>query len=131
MSAELERQIAALMKTCGVDREGALEILEDDKRIDRGERMDFDLPPEQERLAKKFANVTEHKKPTTYEFTKRQRKENPTKADIIKAISEFLPQMDVVLCENVAITNKERQIAFSVGDNSFELTLVQKRKPKN
>jgi hypothetical protein len=27
--------------------------------------------------------------------------------------------------------NKERQIAFVVGENSYELTLVQKRKPKN
>jgi hypothetical protein len=32
--------------------------------------------------------------------------------------------------ENVEITNKERQIAFTVGDTAFELTLVQKRKPK-
>lgn len=31
---------------------------------------------------------------------------------------------------DLAITNKERQIAFKIGDDSFELTLVQKRKPK-
>ena len=33
-------------------------------------------------------------------------------------------------CENVEITNKERQIAFKIGENAYELTLVQKRKPK-
>ena len=32
--------------------------------------------------------------------------------------------------KNVEIVNKERQIAFTVGENVFELTLVQKRKPK-
>jgi hypothetical protein len=30
----------------------------------------------------------------------------------------------------VEITNKERQIALKVGENAFEITLVQKRKPK-
>jgi hypothetical protein len=30
----------------------------------------------------------------------------------------------------VEITNKERQIAFKIGENAYELTLVQKRKPK-
>ena len=32
--------------------------------------------------------------------------------------------------ENIEITNKERQIAFKIGEDMFELTLVQKRKPK-
>jgi hypothetical protein len=32
--------------------------------------------------------------------------------------------------ENVEITNKERQISFSIGDQKYELTLVQKRAPK-
>jgi hypothetical protein len=30
--------------------------------------------------------------------------------------------------ENVEITNAERQIAFTVGENKYELTLTQKRK---
>jgi hypothetical protein len=33
-------------------------------------------------------------------------------------------------CVDVEITNKERQIAFKIGENAYELTLVQKRKPK-
>ena len=40
---------------------------------------------------------------------------------------EFLQTIEV---DNPTITNKERQIAFSVGDNDYELTLVQKRKKK-
>jgi hypothetical protein len=32
--------------------------------------------------------------------------------------------------EMVNITNAERQIAFKIGENDFELTLVQKRKSK-
>ena len=32
--------------------------------------------------------------------------------------------------ENVEITNAERMIAFSIGDEKYEITLIQKRKPK-
>jgi hypothetical protein len=42
-----------------------------------------------------------------------------------------LVENSVNACENVEITNKERQIAFKIGENCYELTLVQKRKPKN
>ena len=62
---------------------------------------------------------------------KRSRKENPTKAGIIAEIAKFLEENSENACENVEITNKERQIAFKIGENCYELTLVQKRKPKN
>lgn len=116
-----------IMKNLGVSAEEADEILMADKQIDRGERMAFDLDPQKEKLAKKMANT--HTR-TVYNFdTKnRKRKENPTKANIIATLFDFLSKSD--LCENVLITNKERQISFSSGENKFELTLVQKRNPK-
>lgn len=116
-----------IMKNLGVSAEEADEILMADKQIDRGERMDFDLDPQKEKLAKKMANT--HTR-TVYNFdTKnRKRKENQTKANIIATLFDFLSKSD--LCENVLITNKERQISFSSGENKFELTLVQKRNPK-
>ena len=60
----------------------------------------------------------------------RERKENPTKASLIAEIADFLQKNSENAIENCEITNKERQIAFKIGENSFELTLVQKRKPK-
>lgn len=118
-----------IMKNLGVSAEEADEILMADKQIDRGERMAFDLDPQKEKLAKKMANT--HTR-TVYNFdTKnRKRKENPTKGGIIAELARFLAENSENACENVEITNKERQIAFKVGDNSYELTLVQKRKPK-
>jgi uncharacterized protein YutD len=59
------------------------------------------------------------------------RAENPTKSGIISEIAEYLKENCGFSCENVEITNKERQIAFKCGENSYEFTLVQKRKPKN
>ena len=125
-----EKQLSAMRK-CGMTEEEIAQVLADDKAIDRGERMEFDLSVEEEKKAKKYANVGERKKPMTLSNEPRKRKENPTKAAIVAEIAKFLAEMSENACENVQITNKERQIAFQIGENSYEFTLVQKRKPKS
>ena len=130
-----ETQKERIMRILDVSAEEADEILKADKAIDRGERVPFDLSPEQEKLAKKYANVDtkKRKKPTVYNLDARgkARKENPTKASIIAELAKFLTENSENACEMVEITNKERQIAFKIGENAYELTLVQKRKPKS
>ena len=130
-----ETQKERIMRVLDVSAEEADEILKADKAIDRGERVPFDLSPEKEKLAKKFANVDtkKRKKPTVYNLDAKgkARKENPTKASIIAELAKFLTENSENACEMVEITNKERQIAFKIGENDYELTLVQKRKPKN
>ena len=127
-----ESQTEKLMRTLGCTEEEALDIIAQDKAIDQGKRVEFDLDPEREKMAKKMANVGT-KKPTVYKFdTKdKKRKENPTKAGIIAELAKFLEENSENACENVEITNKERQIAFKIGENDFELTLVQKRAKKS
>ena len=129
-----EAQISRIMSGLKCSRDEAIEIFLADKAIDRGERMAFDLDPETEKMAKKMANVTERKRkaPTVYNFdtTNKKRKENPTKSSIIAEIAKFLQENSENACENVNITNPERQISFTIGENSYEFTLVQKRKPK-
>lgn len=120
-----ESQIERIMNGLRCSREEAEQILADDKAIDRGERMSFDLDKETEKQAKKWANTGTRQ--TTSEKTERKRKENPTKASIISEIANFLTENGY---DSVEITNKERQIALKVGENAFELTLVQKRQPK-
>ena len=123
------------MRVLDESAEEADEILKADKAIDRGERVTLDLSPEKEKLAKKFANVDtkKRKKPTVYNLDARgkARKEHPTKASIIAELAKFLTENSENACEMVEITNKERQIAFKIGENAYELTLVQKRKPKS
>ena len=125
-----DKRIEAAMKL-GMSREDALAMLAEDKRIDRGEVMEWDLPPEEHKKAMKYANSDEKKKkaPTAYNFdtSGKKRKENPTKAGIIAELARFLTENSEYATENVEITNKERQIAFKIGDTGFELTLVQKR----
>ena len=135
------KQLTAMRKAGYTDEE-IQQMLADDKRVDRGEILEWDMSAEEHKKAMKYANVTE-KKPKTEEKTdkkggtaynfdtsQRKRKENPTKAGIIEEIATFLLQNADFTPENVEITNKERQIAFKIGDTAFELTLIQKRKPK-
>jgi hypothetical protein len=123
------------MRKMGLSEEEIADIIKSDEAIDKGEKVYFDLDPEKEKEAKKFAKAGTRKAPTVYKLDntegKRSRKENPTKAAIIAEIAKFLEENSENACENVEITNKERQIAFKIGENCYEFTLVQKRKPKN
>lgn len=126
-----ESQKEKIMRLLKCSAEEAESVIASDKIIDRGGRTEFDLSPEAEKEAKKFANSRERKRPTVYDFKKRERKANPTKGGIIAELAKFLSDSSEFCPENVEIVNKERQIAFSVSGNRYELTLVQKRPPKN
>lgn len=123
-----------IMEALHCSEEEAEQIMADDKKIDRGEKMPFDLDDEHEKVARKYTKIGTRKAPTVYKLDneggKRSRKENPTKSSIISELAKFLQNDSENACVDVEITNKERQIAFKIGENSYELTLVQKRKPK-
>lgn len=107
------------------------DLLAYDKAVERGEKTEFDLSPDKAKAAQKYAHTGTRKAPTAYKFTPRQRKPNATKGGIISELAEFLEHNSNFDVADLAITNKERQIAFKIGEDAFELTLVQKRKPKN
>lgn len=127
---EKKERLMGLLK---LSEEEALDVVIADRMIDRGEKCDFDLDDEHMKVAKEYAKINAKKEknaPTVYKFDKRERKANPTKQNIIAELAKFLMEQSENACENVEITNKERQIAFTIGENNYELTLVQKRKPK-
>ena len=122
MAKPTKSQMEAMRK-CGFSEEEIADIIKSDEAIDKGERVYFDLSPEKEKEAKKFAKAGTRKAPTVYKLDnadgKRSRKENPTKAGIIAEIAKFLVENSENACENVEITNKERQIAFKIGENCY------------
>jgi hypothetical protein len=126
-----EEKILRTMELLGCTREEAEDVYETDEIIDKGGRTKYDLPIEEEKAALKIGRVDDRKAKSENNMRGKVRAENPTKSGIITNLAEFLTEMSSFLCENVEITNKERQIAFKCGENSYELTLVQKRKPKN
>lgn len=134
MPNTIEPQVVKMMRLLQCSEEEARQVIADDKKIDRGEKMPFDLPPDKEKIARSYTKTGTRKTPTTYQLDntggKRSRKENPTKAGIVAELAKFLTEKSENACENVNVTNKERQISFTIGEETYELTLVQKRKPK-
>lgn len=119
------------MRKMGMSEKEIAELLAYDNRVDHG-ADDYKLTPEQEKASKEARKkMGGSHRPTVYKLDntggKRSRKENPTKASIITDLAKFLEN----IVENVEITNKERMITFECDGNKYDLTLVQKRKPKN
>lgn len=123
-----ESQKQKIMRILEVDEQAADEILAYDKAVDQGKKTEYDLTSEQEKQTRKYRQAD--RKPTAWNFTKRERKPNATKGGLIQELYNFLTTGSDFEIMNCEITNKERQIAFGVGENKFELTLVQKRQKK-
>ena len=112
-----EKLIAKHMKTLGISREEAIQLIEDDKAIDRGAKM-FDLDPELEKGAKK-ARQAERKASTTP--VKREKKAKPEKAEICSAMMEGLGGLGVT---EFSITNAEREFIFTHNGTKYKVTLA-------
>ena len=124
----VDKRIEACRKL-GMSEEEIKVMLDEDKRIDRGEVMDWDLSPEKHKKAMKYANSDEkkRKKPAETDNTGKKRKENPTKEGIISKIFTFLCDLSEFSVENVEILNKERKVMFKIGEDWYSFTLTKHR----
>lgn len=122
------QRVDELVEKFGMSIAEAKELIEYDKAVDKGQPTEYDLTKEQEKQALKMANVKEHKKPMVLNLQKRERKADTTKEGVIQALYDFLVENGYEGCE---ITNKSKLIAFKIADDSYELNLIRKRKPKN
>lgn len=128
----MEAQKEKLMRILNVSEEEAEKIIADDKAIDKGEKL-FELTDEQKKVAKKMSNFDSknRKKPMVLDLKQpKNRKENATKGGIIAELVTFFSENSQFSVENLEILNKERQFTFKIGDEIYEITLIQKRKPK-
>lgn len=128
---EYEQTIQKHMKLLDCTREEAIDIIETDNIIDKGGRTQYDLSEEEEKIAMKISGIKDRKAKSENNMRGKVRAENPTKSGIIAEIAEYLTENCGFATENVTIINKERQIAFKIGENDYEFTLVQKRKKKS
>lgn len=126
-----DEAIARIVKGLKCSQEEAEKVYDYDQKVEHDESTEFDLSADQQKIAQSFARTGTRKTPTVYNFNKRERKPNATKGGIIAELARFLQEKSDFSVENVEIVNKERQIAFTIGENRFELTLTQKRKPKS
>ena len=113
-----------LSKALKISIPEAKEVLEMDKRIDRGEKL-FELPPELEAGAKK-ARRADRKQPVA---VRRQRKPDEAKRDLIQYLEDKLEDahhydMDL---DDITITNPERELEFIYNGVRYRLTLMRPR----
>ena len=115
----MEKQIEKLMKTLNISRAEALEIIETDKRIDKGEKL-FELDAELEAGAKK-ARQADRARST--EPVKRERKADNDKSELIAVIAEAVENAGAT----AEITNKEREINLVFNGRKFKIVLSAPR----
>lgn len=120
-----DEAVKKIMGILGCSEQEAQNVIATDKKIDKGEKL-FSLNPEEEKASKKARRA-----PTVYNFdtSKRKKVENLVKRDLIQQLFQFLSSLDEVIT-NIQVVNPERIISFDVQGNTYEFTLVQKRKPK-
>lgn len=127
----MDKKIQNLMRSLKISEAEARELIAYDNKVDKAkakEKLEFDLSAEQEKETRKWRQA--ERKPTVYDFSKRERKPNILKGEIIQALFNFLNENSDLGIENCVISNKERMICFESGGEKFDLTLIQKRKPK-
>lgn len=123
-----EEMIAKHMKTLGITREEAIQLIADDEEIDRMTRtsdIDGDLTTEQRKSAKKARQAD--RKPTVYKFdtTKRKRAENTGKRFLIDEIKKCLENAGA---DSLEVTNPEREIVFMSEGTKYKIVLSAPRK---
>ena len=125
--SELQKQVEN-MRAYGMTEEEIQDVLAYDKKIDKSkesEQMEHDLPVEQAKMAKKFANTNERKKPIIFDNKPRERKPNDTKRTLISALYEFLQKQNG--CADVTIEKAEKLLTFTCDGHSYKLDLIQTR----
>lgn len=115
-----ENEILHAMKALDLSREEAIQMLKDDDAIDHGAKL-FELSDEQKKVEKKMKNVS--RAPTAYKFSKRERKPNEAKRELISNLAEFLSSV----ATNIEITNAEREMLFNYNGIKYRLTLAVPR----
>lgn len=123
-----EKKIQHDMKALDLTREEVLAMYADDNEIDHDKDL-FPLTAEQKKVEKAMRQAD--RKKTAYNFTKRERKPNELKREIIDDLFTFICENWPEVGKTADISNIERQIDFCFGDESFSLQLIQHRKPKN
>ena len=122
-----ETLIAKHMKTLGISREEALQLIADDEAVDRmtsTKQIDSDLTEEQRKSAKGARQAD--RKPTVYKFdtSKRKRAENSGKRFLIDTLKNAL---ETAGCDNLEVTNPEREIVFFSDGVKYKVVLSAPR----
>ena len=115
-----KERVDEIAKLLDITHDEALEMLADDERIDKGEKL-FELDPELEKGAKKARQVARNVSKTP---TKRERKTDADKGTLIQTLADSLDNLDI---EDIEIINPEREFVFKLNGRKFKVVLSAPR----
>ena len=118
----MTEQVKKLMQTLNISEAEALEIIEEDKEIDRGAKL-YELPEDRKAGAKK-ARRADRKKPTEIH---RERKVDETKKRILEYCRIPLEGAGATVLE----MKTETEILFTFESATYTLKLTKHRPPKS
>ena len=120
------------MKSLGLSRAEAIELIQEDEAIDKMtvKEAESDLTPEQKKAIKKAKGGARSAVNAYGKEVKVNRKADPVKESVITELAQFLNTGSKIItkCE---VSNKEREINFTINGENFTLTLVKHRPKKN
>lgn len=120
-----EKAILHAMKALDISRKEAIEMLQEDADIDRGADP-HPLTEEQKQTEKKMRQAD--RKPFVPNLTPRERKADEMKRALIVGLSDWLTTNNSFVINDCEITNKERQIDFSIDGRRLRIVLSAPRK---
>lgn len=109
------------MENLGCDYETAKQVVLDDERIDKGEKL-FEQTAEQKANSKKYRQGD--RKPTVYKLDKRERKADADKRQLIALLCASVGE---VADNEPTVTNIERQVDFEFSGRKFRVVLSAPR----
>ena len=116
-----ESEIDNLQKNLKISEFESIEMwLEDNDIIANEEQLELDKKAKDNKQKNVVKSSTERKKTT------RERKANPTKENIIKALANCLE----TIATDITIENVGKIITFKVDNKDFKIDLTEKRQPK-
>lgn len=116
-----QARIDELSKILDITQAEVLEMLKDDERIDKGEKL-FELDAELEKGAKKARQAPRSANSTP---TKRERKADTDKGFLIGLIKDTLNECGEIA--NLTVVNQERELTFELNDRKFKIVLSAPR----
>ena len=103
----------------GLSADEVAEVLADDAKIDKGEKL-FELSKDQEKASKKARAAG--RAPTVYKFNKRERKADLDKSKLIGDLLDGVPYVT-----DIEIINREREFTFTYNEKKYKVVLSAPR----
>lgn len=117
----MDNKVQEMMRLLGCDEETAKQVIADDERIDKGEKL-FEQTAEQKANSKKYRQG--ERKPTVYKLDKRERKADDDKRKLVELIAAAVGMATET---EPTVTNVERQIDFEYNGRKFRVVLSAPR----